>query len=113
MLDITLKASIMCLVSKKHTQKRGTLTKAKKGGDDLTQKVPDKPTLKELRIRANLIQAEAAPKIGVTVQTLRNWERYATFPDLMQLKKICEVYGCSLDSIFIPDTLAESENEDN
>lgn len=70
-------------------------------------------TLKALRVNAGLKSVEAAEALGVTIQTIRNWENYITFPDLMQLKRICEVYHCSLDNIFIPDNLAKSENENS
>ena len=72
-----------------------------------------KVTLKALRVNADLELKGAAEALGVTIQTVRNWENYNTFPNLMQSRRICEVYHCSLDNIFIPDQLAKSENEDN
>lgn len=72
-----------------------------------------KVTLKALRVNANLELKGAAEALGVTIQTVRNWENYTTFPNLMQLRRICEVYHCGLDNIFIPDELTESESEDN
>ncbi len=64
--------------------------------------------LKALRVNAELTQPEAAKAIGITERTLQNWESYSTFPDAMQLMKICAVYGCEMNDIFLPDVLAKS-----
>lgn len=65
-----------------------------------------KITLKALRVNAGLTQSQAAAKIGVTKKTLSNWEQYKTFPDAFKLKKLCELYGCNIDDVFLPDKLA-------
>lgn len=60
-------------------------------------------TLKAARMNAFLTQREAAEKIGVTVDTVGNWERGKSFPDAMQIKRIEEVYGVHYDNlIFLP-----------
>lgn len=64
--------------------------------------------LKALRVNADLNQIDAAKAIGVTERTLKNWEDYTTYPNAMQLIKICSVYGCELNDIFLPDALANS-----
>lgn len=62
-------------------------------------------TLKAARVNANLKQEEAAKRIGITTDTLRNWEKAKTFPDVLQIKKIEELYNVSYsDIIFLPDT---------
>jgi transcriptional regulator with XRE-family HTH domain len=57
----------------------------------------------------DLSQAEVAKMMGITKETLSNWERYKTYPDVMALKKLCDIYGCEMDNIFLPDELAKSE----
>ena len=66
-----------------------------------------KVTLKAARINKGLTQIEAANRIGVTVDTLANYEKGKTYPDIPVLKKIEEVYGVSYNHlIFLPnDTL--------
>lgn len=50
-------------------------------------------TLKAARVNCNIQQKDAAQAIGVTVDTLRNWEAGRTFPDVPRIKKIEELYG--------------------
>ena len=65
-------------------------------------------TIRALRVNSKMSQEEAAKQIGVTTRTLQNWENEVTFPTAPQLIKICSVYGCKLDDIFLPDALAKS-----
>ena len=64
--------------------------------------------LKALRVNADMTLDIAAEKLNVTVRTLQNWESYTTFPNTLQLAKICDVYGCTFDDIFLPDILTKS-----
>lgn len=50
-------------------------------------------TLRSARINANLTQEEAAKRIGITKDTLSNYERGKSFPDVPIIKKIEDVYG--------------------
>lgn len=60
-------------------------------------------TLKAARINVNLTQLEAAEKIGVTVDTIGNWERAKSFPNALQIRRIEEVYGVPYNNIiFLP-----------
>lgn len=67
-----------------------------------------KVTLKALRVNADLNQKEAAERIGTTARTIQNWESNETFPTAAQLMKICTAYNCTLNDIYLPDTLAKS-----
>ena len=58
-----------------------------------------KMTLKAARVSAGLSQTEAARKIGVTKDTLGNWERGKTYPDALNIRRIEDVYGVRYDSI--------------
>lgn len=60
-------------------------------------------TLKAARVNSNMTQSEAAKKIGITVDTLSNYERGKSYPDVPIIKKIEEVYGLTYsDIIFLP-----------
>lgn len=61
-------------------------------------------TLKAARINKQLQQKDAARALGVSVDTLSNWENGKTFPSVPQIKKIEEIYGVSYsDIIFCPE----------
>ncbi len=60
-------------------------------------------TLKAARVNSGLTQEEAGKLIGVSADTVSNWERYISFPDVLQLKEIERVYGISYQHlIFLP-----------
>lgn len=64
-------------------------------------------TLKAARTNVGLTQQEAADKIGVTVDTMSNWERAKSFPNALQIRRIEEVYGIPYDNlIFLPNNYA-------
>ena len=66
-----------------------------------------KVTLKAARTNVGLTQQEAADKIGVTVDTMSNWERAKSFPNALQIRRIEEVYGVPYDNlIFLPRNYA-------
>ena len=60
-------------------------------------------SLKAARINKNLTQREAALLIGVSVPTIANYEKGASFPDVPTIMKIEEVYGLPYSEInFFP-----------
>lgn len=60
-------------------------------------------TLKALRINKGLSQDEASKLIGVSTDTLSNYERGVTYPDVPIIKNIEKVYGIEYkDIIFLP-----------
>lgn len=62
-----------------------------------------KLTLKAARINKGLSQEEAARLIGVGADTIGNYERGVTYPDIPILKKIEKVYNVEYkDIIFLP-----------
>lgn len=64
-------------------------------------------TLKAARINAGLTQRDAARKIGITVDTLGNWERGKSFPTVVQLPIIEQIYTVKYDDIiFLPQNNA-------
>ena len=61
-----------------------------------------KMTLKAARINRNLTAKEAAEKLGISVETLSNWEKGKTYPDIPKLKRIETVYQVGYnDLIFL------------
>lgn len=62
-----------------------------------------KMTLKAARTNAGYTQQEAAEKLGVTPDTVGNWERGKSYPTALHIKKIENVYGIPYDNlIFLP-----------
>ena len=59
----------------------------------------EKYTLKTARDRLKLTQETAAKLIGISQDTLSNYERGKSYPDVPTLKKIEEVYGVTYDQI--------------
>lgn len=57
-------------------------------------------SLKAARVNANLTQEEAAIKLGVSISTIKKWEKGETFPKQPKINQICELYGISYDHIF-------------
>ena len=68
-------------------------------------------TLKMARELNGLTQIEAAKKIGISTDTLGNYERGKSYPDIPILRKIEEVYGVPYDRIiFLPLDFGLTEN---
>ena len=62
-----------------------------------------KLTLKAARVNAGLSQKEAGKRLGVSDDVVSNWERGITYPDVIQLKQIENVYHVSYNNIiFLP-----------
>lgn len=58
-------------------------------------------SLKAARVNANLRQIDVADKMDVDVSTIIKWEKEKTAPRWDQFKKLCEIYNCSTDDIFL------------
>lgn len=56
-------------------------------------------TLKAARMNMGYDQITASQLIGISVDTLSNYERGKTFPDVPTIKKIEEVYNVKYDDI--------------
>ena len=53
----------------------------------------------KLRKKEKLSQEQLSEKLGVTRQTISNWELNVTKPDIIQIKKISEVFNISIDDL--------------
>lgn len=63
-----------------------------------------KITLASARVNVGLNQKQAALELGVSNTTLCSWEKGESFPDALQIAKICELYGVPYDNIkFLPN----------
>lgn len=60
--------------------------------------------LKELRLKAGITQNELAQKIGVTGQTLLNWENGIYEPKISQLITLANIFNVSVDYLIERDT---------
>ena len=56
-------------------------------------------TLQELRGKNNISQENMAETLGVSRQTISNYENSKSYPDILVLIKLCEVYNISLDEL--------------
>lgn len=59
--------------------------------------------LKEARMKAGLKQEELAKQLGVSRQTVSNWENDRSYPDLGSAVKLSNLYGQSLDEMLKDD----------
>ena len=67
---------------------------------------PPKISLAAARVNAGFLQDDAAAKLHVTTETLRNWEKGNTIPTYDKVMKICELYQYPADYIFFGKSLA-------
>lgn len=59
----------------------------------------ERMTLKTARNRLGLSQIEASKILGISVDTLGNYERGKSYPDIPVLKKIEELYQVTYDQL--------------
>lgn len=70
-------------------------------------------TLKALRVNAGLDQREAAERLNIRPETLSNWERAITFPNVKQITQIEKLYHVNYsDIIFLPNNVGESDKNE-
>lgn len=69
-------------------------------------------TLKAARVNAGLTQPEAAAQLGVTKNTLSNWELSRSFPTVPQIKQIERLYGVEFGDLAFPDIPAADSDEE-
>jgi len=60
--------------------------------------------LKQTRAAINLSQEEIADKVGVSRQTISNWENGRSYPDISYVMALSDVYGVTLDSLLKGDS---------
>ncbi len=55
--------------------------------------------IKNARMKANLTQEQVAEALGVSRQTVSNWENEKTYPDIVSVVKMSDLYHISLDHL--------------
>lgn len=55
--------------------------------------------IKNARLKANLTQEQVAEELGVSRQTISNWENEKTYPDIVSVVKMSSLYAISLDHL--------------
>lgn len=61
-------------------------------------------SLAAARVNANLTQRDVAKALGISTQTLVNWESGRTEPSANQARALASLYKIKLDYIFLPDS---------
>ena len=69
--------------------------------------------LKEARINSGLTQEQVAEDIKVTRQTISNWENERSFPDIMNVIDLSNLYSLSLDDLLKGDDKMIDHLEEN
>lgn len=59
--------------------------------------------LKEVRMKSNLTQEQVAEKLFVSRQTISNWENEKSYPDIISIIKLSDLYSISLDELLKGD----------
>lgn len=59
--------------------------------------------LKEARTRSNLTQEQVAEELYVSRQTISNWENEKSYPDIISIIKLSDLYSISLDELLKGD----------
>ena len=59
--------------------------------------------LRAARAKCGLTQEQAADKLYVTRQTVSNWENEKSYPDIVSIVRISELYNVSLDELLKGD----------
>lgn len=60
-------------------------------------------SLEAVRVNAKMTQKEWAERLGVSNNTVVNWEKGNTEPSLSKLREMSQLSGVPMDFIFVPD----------
>ena len=67
--------------------------------------------LREYRIKKGYTQTQIAEKIGVVPSCVTQWESGVRKPDIVMLKRLAEVLGCTADDL-LKTIITERTKED-
>lgn len=65
-------------------------------------------SLAAARVNAKLTQEKVADMMGISRQTIVNWENGKSIPGIPQMEMMCRLYGVSTDDIFLPSYSTKS-----
>ena len=66
------------------------------------ERTPIQISLAAARVNAELTQEKVAHEMGVSKQTIVNWEKGKVVPKPAQLEMMCRLYNIGVDYIFLP-----------
>ncbi len=66
--------------------------------------------IKTARVEAGLTQEKSAEILGVSRQTVSNWENEKSYPDIISVIKMSDIYNVSLDKLLKEDTAVNGSN---
>lgn len=69
--------------------------------------------LQNLRKRDNLTQDALADKLEVTKEAVSEWESGGGYPGIDKIIRICELFGCDMDTLVKGDIPAETPENDH
>jgi len=61
-----------------------------------------KITLEAARVNVKMTQEQVAKELGVSRWTVSSWENGKGLPNVIEFYKLCELYKCPCDNIFLP-----------
>lgn len=59
-------------------------------------------SLAAARVNAGFTQEDVAREMKTSKQTIVNWEKGKTSPDILQARRLSDLYNLPLDYIFLP-----------
>ncbi len=69
--------------------------------------------LKTSRVKSNLTQEEVAEILKVSRQTISNWENERSYPDLIYILELSDLYNLSLDALIKGDNKMKEHLEES
>ena len=72
-----------------------------------------KISLAAARVNAGLTQDDVAKKMGVSKQTIINWEKGRIVPKIPEIKMLTDIYNISEEYIFLPCYSTKSRRNDD
>ncbi|SHH35252.1 DNA-binding transcriptional regulator, XRE-family HTH domain [Clostridium collagenovorans DSM 3089] len=60
--------------------------------------------IKDARVKSGLTQEKVAEKIEVSRQTISNWENEKSYPDIISVIRLSDIYSISLDELLKGDS---------
>lgn len=69
--------------------------------------------LKARRTELNLTQESVAEVLGITRQTISNWENGRSYPDIERMVRLSDIYSLSLDELLKGDQKMVKQLQEN
>ncbi len=67
--------------------------------------------LKEIRERSGFTQRQVADRLKVTPAAVSKWERNTNEPNMGQITKMCDMFGCTIADLIMYDEVLLSGEE--